>query len=121
MRKISSAMWVLARAAAAVVGAHASLTVASLVTGASARCPSRPPTRDDDEEASRVRAIVARMYSGGGLAAASCSHDVVFEDPAALCVGKSEVEEAFWAAAGNSPARARDDNQKRARCGDYCA
>lgn len=37
------------------------------------------------------------MYGGLGLDTDECSSDVVFEDPAAICLGLREVEEAFRA------------------------
>ena len=37
------------------------------------------------------------MSAGGGLDAAACTEDVTFEDPAARCCGRDEVQEAFRA------------------------
>jgi len=43
------------------------------------------------------------MYRGGGIDAVFLSPDVVFEDPAAYCVGKDEVREAFRALRACTP------------------
>ena len=78
------------------MGAHLGLSVLSCATGAAATCPPAPAPTDDDND-SAVGRVVAKMYGGGGLDARACCEDVVFEDPAACCVGRAEVVEAFRA------------------------
>ncbi len=57
-----------------------------------------------------VTKVVSVMYSGGDLNAAAgmrLADDVTFTDPAAACLGRSEVMEAFRAAACSGGATAR--------------
>ena len=91
----------VARAASAALAAHVACSLVSCASGAVAACPPAPaPIADDD---SAVRRVVARMYGGGGLDAQACSEDVIFEDPAARCVGRTEVVEAFRALQACAP------------------
>jgi len=97
------------RSAAALVGTHVALTAASLAAGTFS--PRRMPAPAAAEalpqagnpicvrcsQPAQLLKVAAKMYRGGGLDAAFLSPGVVFEDPAACCVGTDEVREAFRA------------------------
>ena len=99
-----------------LVGAHASLTGASVLSGALRSAPI------DHSQTSRLRndfinppmpvppgiivqatRVARRIYTGGGIDPAVVSPGVVFEDPVACCVGTWEVCEGFRALGSCAP------------------
>ena len=92
----------LGEALGTLFAGHISFSLAGVVRSAATPPPARPVT-----DATRTRSelavaeVVTSMYSGGGVDASACTHDVTFTDPAASCCGKPEVVEAFRALAAS--------------------
>ena len=92
----------LGEALGTLFAGHISFSLAGVVRSAATPPPARPvtdATRTPSELA--VAEVVTSMYSGGGVDASACTHDVTFTDPAASCCGKPEVVEAFRALAAS--------------------
>ena len=92
----------LSEALGTLFAGHISFSLAGVVRSAATPPPARPvtdATRTPSELA--VAEVVTSMYSGGGVDASACTHDVTFTDPAASCCGKPEVVEAFRALAAS--------------------
>ena len=93
----------LGEALGTLFAGHISFSLAGVVRSAATPLPPARPvtgtTRTRSELA--VAKVVTSMYSGGGVDASACTHDVTFTDPAASCCGKPEVVEAFRALAAS--------------------
>lgn len=94
----------LLRSISALIGTHLGLSVGSMAVGAGGStspadevCPGGGQHCATCSRAAQLAKTAAKMYRGGGIDAAVLSPGVVFEDPAARCVGSTEVREAFRA------------------------
>jgi len=97
------------RSAAALVGTHVVLAAASMGAGTFSPGKMRGPAAAEVvaqagnprclscSAPAQLAKVAGKMYRGDGLDAAFLSPRVVFEDPAVLCVGTDEVQEAFRA------------------------
>ena len=92
----------LGEALGTLFAGHVSFSLAGVVRSAATPPPARPVS-DGARTRSEltVAKVVTSMYSGGGVDASACTHDVTFTDPAASCCGKPEVIEAFRALAAS--------------------
>jgi len=101
-------MIMIRRSAVALVGTHVVLAAASMGAGTFPGKTRGPAAAEVLAQAGNPRCVscsapaqlakvAGKMYRGDGLDAAFLSPDVVFEDPAVLCIGTDEVQEAFRA------------------------
>eukprot|EP00339_Tiarina_fusa_P019627 CAMPEP_0117081014 /NCGR_PEP_ID=MMETSP0472-20121206/57132_1 /TAXON_ID=693140 ORGANISM="Tiarina fusus, Strain LIS" /NCGR_SAMPLE_ID=MMETSP0472 /ASSEMBLY_ACC=CAM_ASM_000603 /LENGTH=187 /DNA_ID=CAMNT_0004808835 /DNA_START=70 /DNA_END=630 /DNA_ORIENTATION=+ len=90
----------------AFLGTHAALTITSLAYGVYGSFSEKEtPRREAAFDAYHykfVTDLVCDMYSGNGISGRNPDHielgeTVTFEDPAAICSGRKEVQEAFRA------------------------
>ena len=93
----------LGEALGTLFAGHISFSLAGVVRSAATPLPPARPVTDTTRTRSElaVAKVVTSMYSGGGVDASACTHDVTFTDPAASCCGKPEVIEAFRALAAS--------------------
>jgi hypothetical protein len=85
--------WVMVSGA----GVHAVNSCVSILTGALSGGTLDDNSAVQSEKNKALEEVVGSMYRGDGLDREACTHDVVFEDPAACCRGVDEVHEAFRA------------------------
>ena len=106
----------LGEALGTLFAGYISFSLAGVVRSAATPPPARPVTETDGTRTQSelaVAEVVTSMYSGGGVDASACTHDVTFTDPAANCCGKPEVVEAFRALAASCRPEAVEDKARQ--------
>jgi hypothetical protein len=87
----------LGEALGALTMGHVVFAGAGIINAAATPPRSPPPLASAPLASTAVAKVVTAMYSGAGIDGAALSDDAIFTDPAASCVGRAEVVEAFRA------------------------
>ena len=94
----------LGEALGALAMGHVMFAGAGIINAAVQTPPRSPsPLASAPLATTAVAKVVTAMYSGAGIDGAALSDDATFTDPAAACVGRAEVVEAFRALGACSP------------------
>ena len=107
---VANLVFMIAKLVSGVVGTHAALSAASILSGALATNPTNSQNVPKDEIVCEsctkerfVKSVIGKMYRGGGVDNAGFADDLVFDDAMVSCVGRPEVQEAFRALRAAGP------------------